>query len=276
MSPRGGGGGSSSGGGGGRSGGSSVSSSSGSRVGSLSGSSGTSGTSSYTGGSKGSSGPKPPSYSSGSNGGGGSKSPSYVGGVHGGSGSTRPMGGSARNSCHDTDEEDDDACTYTSAAIPSKNNPFSFLSKRARVQPQGQSRIFTEYSKEPSAAFEDSLLFDSHGAGVIPFWSTAQVTPEYDSSSLCQQPYKSKSETFARGVASDPFTILLLAALMFLLGSMISDSFENQKTSKREKKAKKYAKRVDDLYIKEIMGQHIEHAESPETEAVHAKGMAGP
>ncbi|KAL9636637.1 MAG: hypothetical protein Q9204_002185 [Flavoplaca sp. TL-2023a] len=271
MSPRGGGGSSSAGGGR-----SSVSSSSGTRGGSLSGSSGTSGTSPYSGGSRGSSGPKPPSYSSGSNGGGGSKSPSYVGGVYGGSGSTRPMGGSARNSCHDIDDEDDDACTYTSAAIPSKNNPFSFLSKRARVQPHGQSRIFTEYSKEPSAAFEDSLLFDSHGAGVIPFWSTAQKTPEYDSSSLCQKPYKSKSETFARGVASDPFTFFLLAALMFLLGSMISDSFENQKTSKREKKAKKYAKRVDDLYIKGIMGQHIEHAESLEKEAVHAKGMVGP
>ncbi|KAL8900463.1 MAG: hypothetical protein Q9192_001060 [Flavoplaca navasiana] len=273
MSPRGGGR-SSSAGGGGRSGGSSVTSSSGSRGGSLSGSSGTSRTSSYAGGSKGSSGSKPPSYSSGSNGGVGSKSPSDIGGVHGGSGSTRPMGGSARNSCHDTDEEDDDACTYTSAAIPSKNNPFNFLSKRAHVQPPGQSRIFTEYSKEPSAAFEDSLLFDSHGAGVIPFWSTAQTTREHDSSSLCQEPCKFKSETFACGVASDPFTFLLFAALMFLLGSMFSDSFESPKNSKREKKAKKYAKRADDLYIKEIMGQRIEHAESPETEAVDAKSMA--
>ncbi|KAI4272845.1 MAG: hypothetical protein LQ337_005034 [Flavoplaca oasis] len=184
------------------------------------------------------------------------------------------MGGSARNSCHDTDEEDDDVCTYTSAAIPSKNNPFSFLGKRAHVQPHGQSRIFSEYSKEPSAAIEDSLLLDSHGVGVIPFWSTAQVTPKYDSSSLCQQPYKSKSETFACGVASDPFTFLLVIALIFLLGSMFFDSLETPKTPKHEKKANKYAKRADELYIKGVMGQHIEYAESPEKEAVHEKGMA--
>lgn len=185
------------------------------------------------------------------------------------------MGGRARNSCTNIDDEDDGACTYTSAAIPSKKNPLDFLSKRPHLQPRDQSRIVPEGTKVPLAAFADNLLFDSHSAGVKNRTDAAQTTQKYNSRSLCQRPYGSNCEGFACGVASDPFSFLLLVALIVLLESMFFDSFETREILKREKRAKKSPRRATEPYIKDIMVQHIEYAESPGTEAVHAKRMAG-
>lgn len=272
MSPRGGGGGSS--GSGGRSGGGSVSSSSGSKGGNLFGSGGTRGTSSYSGGSKGGSSSRRPSYSGSSKGGKGPKSPSYLGGTKGGRGSKRPLGGNGRHSCDDDDSDDDDACPYTSAAIPSKNNPFSFLSRRTHVQPRDQSQNVFEDIKEPFAAFENHLLFESQSAGSQNSMNAAHVTPEYDSRSICQAPHGNKCKVLLCGVASDPVPFFLGLVLLFLLGAILSTSSKGREHHKRPRKAKEDAKRTYESHTGGIKVMHIEFADSSKAGDTKAANLA--
>ncbi|KAI4273652.1 MAG: hypothetical protein L6R38_006281 [Xanthoria sp. 2 TBL-2021] len=255
MSPRGGGGGSS--GGGGRSGGGSVSSSSASKGSSLSGTDGRSGSSGI--------GSTRPSYSGSSKGGKGSKSPSYFGSTNGGSGRKRPLGGNAHNSCDDDDSDDDDACPYTSAAIPSKNNPFSFLSRRAHVQPRDQSQNVFEDIKE-LAAFENHLLFESPSTGYQNGMDAAQMSPKYDPRTICQAPYGSKCKVLLCGVASDPVPFFLVLVLLFLLGTICFTSSKERAHHERSRKAKENAKTTYESHTEGIKVMHIEFADSSEAE----------
>ncbi|KAI4228611.1 MAG: hypothetical protein L6R36_001467, partial [Xanthoria steineri] len=235
MSPRGGGGGSSSGGAG-RAGGGSVSSSSGSKGGGLFGSGGTKGTSSYSGGSKGGRGSTRPSFSGSGNGGSGSNRPSYFGGTNGGNGRQRPWGGNARN-CWDYYRDVDYACSYTSAAIPSKNNPFLFLSRRAHVQPRGQYQNVLADAKEPFTAFEDHFLSDSQSAGSQNSMKAAQAMPQYHSWSICQAPpHGNKCTNFACSVASDPVPFFLGLVLLFLLAASFFARSKEREQHERSKK----------------------------------------
>lgn len=276
MSSRGGGGGSSSGGAG-RAGGGSVLSSSGSKGGGLSGLGGTKGTSSYSGGSKGGKGSTRPSYSGSSNGGSGSNRPSYFVGTSGGNGRKRPFGGYGRN-CWAYDTDFGYACPYTSAAIPSKNNnPFNFLSRRAHVQPRGQYQSVFEDAKEPLGAFENHLLSEPQGAGSQNIMETAQISPQYDSWSICQGPPGNKCTKIVCGVASDPVPFFLGLVLLFLLAaSFFARSQERKQRERSKKEAEKCADGIDDCQTGDIKVMHVEYADSLEaadTEAVDAAGV---
>ncbi|KAI4232715.1 MAG: hypothetical protein LQ349_004838, partial [Xanthoria aureola] len=274
MSPRGGGGGSSSGGAG-RAGGGSVSSSSGSKGGGLSGSGGTKGTSSYSGGSKGGKGSTRPSYSGSTNGGSGSNHPSYFGGTNGGNGRKRPWGGYARN-CWDYYSDFGYACPYTSAAIPSKNNnPLSFLSRRAHVQPRGQYQNVLEDAKEPFTAFEEDLLSDLQSAGSQNSMTAAQVSPQYDSWSICQGPHGNKCTKFVCGVASDPVPFFLGLVLLFLLAaSFFARSKQRKHHERSEKEAEECADGIDNSQTEDTKVVHIEYADSSEAAEDEAVGAA--
>ncbi|KAL8656828.1 MAG: hypothetical protein Q9226_002544 [Calogaya cf. arnoldii] len=241
MSPRGGGGRSSSGGG--RSGGSSVSSSSGSKGGSLSGPGGSRGTSSYSGGSKGGSGSTIPSYSGGSNRGSGLKPPSYSGGTYGDSGS---RGSSGRKKAPKSNYNGA-GHAYTSAAIPSKNNPFSFLNRRAHVQPNDQSSNVFEYVKEPFVAFDDQLLFGPQNTEFQNGMNGSQITPGYDSGSIFQAACGSECEALLSDVARDPripFLVVLWILYLWavymapsLLARMYS-AFKKERARRRKRSRK--------------------------------------
>ncbi|KAI4107692.1 MAG: hypothetical protein LQ339_002598 [Xanthoria mediterranea] len=273
MSPRGGGGGSSSGGAG-RAGGGSVSSSSGSKGGGLSGSGGTKGTSSYSGGSKGGRGSTRPSYSGNSNGGSGSNRPSYFDGTNGGNGRKRPWGGNARDYYRDVDY----ACSYTSAAIPSKNNPFRFLSRRAHEQPRGQHQTVLEDAKEPFTAFEDHFLSDLQSAESQNSMKAAQAMPQYHSWSICQAPpHENKCTKFVCSVASDPVPFFLSLVLLFLFAAgFYARSKQRKQHERSKKKAEECADGIDDSQTEDIKVMQIEYADSSEaadTEAEDAAGM---
>ncbi|KAL8995073.1 MAG: hypothetical protein Q9169_005109 [Polycauliona sp. 2 TL-2023] len=262
MSPRGGGG--SSSGGSGRSGGGSLSSSSGFRGGSSFGSGGTIGISSYSSGST------PPSYSGDSKGIKGSPRPAYSGGSMAGRGARQSWSGNARYSCDDDDGDDDASCAYASAAIPSKNNPFGSLSRRAPVQPRVQPRNVFEATKEPSAASENHLLLQPQSTRCTGITSTAQVTTAYDSWSLCQPPDGSNCKALFCSVASDPAPFFFVFVLLLLLGTICFGASKIQEHQKRSGRYKNYAVTTNEWPVAEMKVLHIEIADTPEAEDIKA------
>ncbi|KAL8780810.1 MAG: hypothetical protein Q9213_006283 [Squamulea squamosa] len=232
MSPRGGGGGSS--GGGGRSGGGLVSSTSGSKSGSMSGSSSKGSSSSGSGGTKGNKG-------SSSKGG----SSSYSGGRKGGKVPKGSVGGKAGNYHYIAPT---DACT--SAAIPSRNNPFSLITRRAIFKPQDQIQYMIGDKEQRPAAHQESHLSGFESAGCGNPMDAAQGMPICDPTGICQSPHKFSGEvnTLCGKEPCDFDALIGIICFVLILIILLGEAchfFLGRKERKRPGKSQEFAKSTD-------------------------------
>ncbi|KAL8771616.1 MAG: hypothetical protein Q9209_003059 [Squamulea sp. 1 TL-2023] len=264
MSPRGGGG--SSSGGGGLSGGGSVSSTSGSMSGSMSGSGSRGSSSSYSGGTKGSKGSNNlgSSSMSGSSSKGGSSS--YSGRTKGGKVPKGSVGGKAPTYHYSAPTS-----TYSSAAIPSRNNPLSFLTRSAYLKPHDQIQYMIGDTKQWRAAPQESYQSGSESAGSGNRMDAAREMPKFDPTDVRQSPHRSSGEVNAlcgRGSYNFDASIgicCFVLILIILLGE-VCHSFLGRKERKRSGKSQGLAKGTDKSAPKTIVVEYMGFLDSTQAE----------
>ncbi|KAL8814935.1 MAG: hypothetical protein Q9223_005881, partial [Gallowayella weberi] len=256
MSPRGGGGGS---------GAHSISSSSGMRGGSNSGSSSKGGSSS-TSGSKDSS----PCNPSGTKGG---TSSTGVGGSNskGGKSPKMPTSGHGSHGSHFNSATE----TYTSAAIPSKRNPFSFLSRRSDTKPLGQT---INETGEKSAAYRQGFLSGLNGAGYLEGMDAANKIHKHDIPNICQTPYKPYADinpVCSHNISNWSAVGIIFGSLIIVFGPVICLCvFLARKKQKSSKKARKSTRIAGERSADEVDAMDLDFMDLSRTEIVKAKALA--
>ncbi|KAL8807899.1 MAG: hypothetical protein Q9182_000365 [Xanthomendoza sp. 2 TL-2023] len=165
---------------------------------------------------------------------------------------------------------------YTSAAIPSKNNPFSFLSRRSAPESLGQNVDETE---EQSAAYQQGFLSGFNGAGYFKGMDAANKIHKYEILNICQTPYKPYADinsVCGRDI-NDWWvsTGIVLGSLILLFCLTICPCvFLKRRSRKSSKKARDSMKVAGEWPADEAEAMDLDSLDLSRTESIRAKTLA--
>ncbi|KAL8681225.1 MAG: hypothetical protein Q9224_006872 [Gallowayella concinna] len=174
----------------------------------------------------------------------------------GGNPPTMPISGHGTHGSHHNSATD----SYTSAAIPSRNNPFSFLNRRSRSKPLGQ---IIDETEEQSAAYQQGFLSGFNSAGYFKGMDAANKIHKYDTLKICQVPYKPYADTNSvcgREINDWMVSIGIIYGSIFLLFCLMicRRVFLQRRKQKHSKKAQASSKIAEERSAEKVEAVHLD------------------